>query len=204
MSVAWINRPIIWVRFVVKMRRNRIPCNACYLRFVRALICKPKLLTVALTVVRISLDHILNICRRPTLAVRAVTQSVHSAVRIFIFCVLISKDGPNRFQGSVIDGVMYILRTAIKERRCEPVLRGFALLLHWYENSLHKYTFVDILCLALCFDAAVLKAEFEISTRCPGISPWCWKWRVKLRNYWEIELELNEGFGLLNHHFEAW
>ena len=46
-----------------------------------------------------------------------VTQSVHSAVCIFIFCVLISKDGPKRFQGSVIDGVMYILRTAMKEMR---------------------------------------------------------------------------------------
>lgn len=142
MSVAWLNRPIIWVIFVVKMRRNRFPCNACYLRFVRALIRKPKLLTVALTVVRISFNHMLNIWRRPTLAVRAVSQSVHSAVCIFIFCVLISKDGPKRFQGSVIDGVMYILRTAIEERRCEPVLRGFAVLLHWYENSSHKYTFV--------------------------------------------------------------
>jgi len=109
------------------MRRNRIPCNACYLRFVRALICKPKLLTVALTVLGISFNHMLNVWRRPTQALPAVTQSVHSAVCIFMFCVLISKDGPKRFQGSVIDGVMYNLRTVIKERRCEPVLGGFAL-----------------------------------------------------------------------------
>ena len=142
MSVVRLNPPVTWVTFVVKMRRNRISCNASYFRFVRPLISKPKLLTVALTVIRMSLNHMLNIWKSPTLALRAVTQSVHSAVCIFIICVLISKDGPKRLQGSVIDGVMYIFRTAIKERRCEPVLRGFTVLLHWHENSLHKYTFV--------------------------------------------------------------
>jgi len=163
MSVARLNRPIIWVRFVVKMRRNRIPCNSCYLRFVQVLICKPKLLTVASTVVRI-FNHMLNVWKRPTLALRTVTQSVHSAMCIFIFCVLISKDGPKRFQGSVIDGVMYILRTAIKERRCEPVLRGFAVLLHWYENSLHKYTFVG------SYTSRVSCAVF----RCYSTESWFW------------------------------
>lgn len=99
------------------------------------------------------------------------TQSVHSAMFIFIFCVLISKDGSKCFQGSVIDGVMYVLHT---EKRCEAVLRGFAVLLYWHENSLHKYTFVGsytsrVPCAV--FGCYSTEGEFEISTRCPGISP---------------------------------
>jgi hypothetical protein len=39
-------------------------------------------------------------------------QPLHAAVDIFIFRVLIPKDGPNRFQGSVKSYVMNSLRTA--------------------------------------------------------------------------------------------
>lgn len=63
------------------------------------------------------------------MALSAATDYLHAAVDIFIFCVLISKDGPKRSQGSVTDCVPYISRTAIEVKTdCEPVLHGLSVL----------------------------------------------------------------------------